>query len=419
MQLVELIGNTTVLGLGKWADGCANSLVGEAVTTANLAPADLRKSLGVNDSGKLVEGAETTLSVSVFLVVSSGGGATGSGGGVYLTKTGTLFSSASKGVQVGGPNHAVVTHAVILPSLQASSDNRKYALNAGRALARHGNEITATEAGGDDHDESSSVILFSNPQDEGDPRALQCLNNYLSEFAIRVSNFTFPGSVAGITRDVDTRELGFLSGKTCVLAMSHLAEELWDNEDLESVLVERALANLYESGVDKPYGLSVESGAGEHNPASVLATASSAMVVVGVPPKFEGPLKIAMIANHLKEHSGSKLNSGVSSFAYGSAKHLELTVFLRYRTMDACPLAVHFVDQYVGTSWDVDGDRLPETEHIKNRASRDEQDDEYAETFEGFAKDVRDLSGSLDFDAYVVHRPSVRRATASVPISDE
>ena len=421
MQLVELIGNTTVLGLGKWADGCANSLVGEAVTTANLTPVDLRNRLGVDDRGNLKDkdGKPVYLPVSIFLVVSSGGGATGSGGGVYLTKAGTLFSPAGEGAQADGPNHAIVTHAVVLPSRQASSDNKKYALNAGRALARHGNEITATEVGSDGYQESSSVILFSNPRDEGDPRALQCLNNYLSEFAIRVANFTFPGSVAGITRDVDTRELGFLSGKTCVLAMSHLAEEVWDEENLESTLVERALADLYASGVDKPCGLSVESGTAEHAPASVLATASSAMVVVGVPPKFEGPLKIGMIADCLKEYSGSRFNSGISSFAYGSAKHLELTVFLRYRTMKACPLAVHFVDQYVGTSWDVDVDKLRETEHIRTRANRDEQDDEYAETFEGFAKDVRELSGSLDFDAYVVHRPPVRRATASVPVSDE
>lgn len=414
-QLVALIRDTTVLGFGAWADGCANGLVGEAVTTANLAPAGLRRNLGVDDHGRLTQGDLAPFPVSVFLVVSSGGGATGSGGGAYLTQTGTLFSPAGTEAQVDGPNHAIVTHAIVLPSLEASSDNRKYALNAGRALARHSAKITVDGR----HDEPSSVILFSNAHDEGDGRALQRLNNYLSEFAIRVANFTFPGSVAGITRDVDTRELGFLRGKTCVLAMSHLAEELWGEVDLESTLVKRALADLYESSVDKPHGLSVESGEDEHDPTSVLATASSAMVVVGVPPTFQGPLKTTKVAECLKEHSGSKLRSGISSFSYGSAKHLELTVFLRYRCMDACPLAMHFVDQYVGESWDRETGESPETEHIKNRAGRNEQDDEYAETFEGFAKDFRELSGLLDFDAYVVHRPDESGATGSRPVSGQ
>ncbi len=415
-QLVALIGNTTVLGFDAWTDGCANSLVGEAVTTANLAPDDMRNALGVDDDGRLTQGDLVGFPVSVFLVVSSGGGATGSGGGVYLTKAGTLPPASNRAQANDGPNQAIVAHAIILPSLEASSDNKKYALNAGRALARHKNDITTTNAG-DQNDEPSSVILFSNPRDEGDPQALQNLNNYLSEFAIRMANFTFRGNVAGITRDVDTRELGFLIGKTCVLAMSHLAEELWGEVDLESTLVERALANLYESSVDKPQGLSVESGSGEHDPTSVLATASSAMVIVGVPPKFEGSLKIARLANCLKEHSGSKLNSGIGSFAYGSAKHLELTVFLRYRTMDACPLAVHFVDQYLGVTWDVDVDEMPETDYIKMRANRDEHEDEYAETFEGFVRDLRDLGGLLDFDAYVVHRPIRSGTTSSVQVS--
>lgn len=420
-QLVALIGNTRVLGLGDWTDGCANSLVGEAVTTSKLPPvapppAGLRANLWIDEDGVLTQGDFGDLPVSVFLVVSSGGGATGSGGGVYLTKTGTLFLPASKRAQADdGLNHALVTHAIVLPSLEASADNKKYALNAGRALARHCNLITKVDDGPDE--EPSSVVLFSNPKDEGDPQALQSLNNYLSEFAIRVANFTFPGSVANIARDVDTRELGsFLRGKTCVLAMSHIAEELWGEVELESTLVERALASLYESGVDKPQGLSVESGRDEHDPTSVLATASSAIVVLGVPPQFEGALKISRIASWLKEYSGSKLNSGISTFAYGSAKHLELTAFLRYRTMYTCPLAMHFVNQYIDGPWDVD--ELSETELIRIRANRDEQDDEYAETFEGFAKDLRDLGGSLDFDSYFVHRPDGAHATAPPSVPD-
>ena len=409
-QLVELIRRTEVLGLGQWESGCANGLVGEVVTRDNLQPADLRRQLGVDERGHLNDD-DALFPVAVFLVVSSGGGATGSGGGVYLAQTGTLVP-LTKGIEAGGPpsppSHALVANALVLPSLKASSDNRKYALNAGRALARHGKMITTQD--GTARDRLSSVILFSNPQDEGDSRALQRLNNYLADFAIRVANFTFPGSVASIARDVDTRELTFLRRKTCVLAMSHLAEELWGDEALESTLVQRAFANLYEGSDVKPHGLSVESVNGEHDPPSVLATASSAMVVLGVPPAFQRSLSIAKIGAYLRKHSSSKLRSGISSFAYGSAKHLELTVFLRYRSMSACPLAMHFVRQYVGETWQVDADELPETEHIDGRA---EQDDDYAETFEAFSADLDELGHLMNFDAHVVHRPSEPRVGSS------
>ena len=418
-QLVALIRGTRVLGLGEWADGCANGLVGEVVTAAHLRQAGLRNSLGVDGQGNLTDDDDALFPVAVFLVVSSGGGATGSGGGVYLAQTDALLTRTGKGTQADSFSHTIVANAVVLPSLKASSDNRKYALNTGRALARHGNMITATMGGeGSRVDQPSSVILFSNPSDEGDSRALQRLNNYLSEFSIRLANFTYPGSVSRIARDVDTRELMFLRGKTCVLAMSHLGEDLWRDGAIESTLVQRAFANLYESSVDRPHGLSVESMGGGHKPASVLATASSAMVVVGVPPKFKGSLSIDKIGDCLREHSASELRSGIGTFAYGSVKHLELTVFLRYRSMEACPLAMHFVRQYVGETWDVDADEVRETEHIRIRAERDERDDEYAETFEAITTDLDALGHSMNLDTHVVHRPAEPRGSASLPAAD-
>lgn len=418
-QLVGLIRGTTVLDLGEWANGCANGLIGEVVTTDNLQRTNLLNGLGVDGQGNLTDDNGSPFPVAVFLVVSSGGGATGSGGGAYLAQTDALLMQADKAVQADGPSHAIVANAVVLPSLKASSDNKKYALNAGRALARHGNMITATKSDdGPRGGRPSSVILFSNPRNEGDSSALQQLNNYISEFAIRVANFTFPGSIARIARDVDTRELMFLRGKTCVLAMSHLGAELWSDGAIESTLVQRAFANLYESSVDKPHGLSVESMGGEHNPASVLTTASSAMVVVGVPPQYEGSLSIDKIGDCLKEHSASELRSGIGTFSYGSVKHLELTVFLRYRSMKACPLAMHFVQQYVGETWSVDADELRETEHIRIRAGRNEWDDEYAETFEAIAADLDALGHSLNFDTHVVHRPAEPRESASSQAAD-
>ena len=405
-RLVELVSNTKVLGLGQWASGCGNGLVGELVTKANLRPASLQQQLGIDEHGNL-NSDNDLLPVTVFLVISSGGGATGSGGGVYLAQTDALLSRAGKRA-AAGPNNAIVANAVVLPSLQASLDNRKYVLNAGRALARHGNMITETKDGDSAPGTPSSIILFSNPHNEGDSRALQRLNNYLAEFAIRVANFTCPGSVARIARDVGIRELMFLRGKTCVLAMSHLAEELWDDETLESALVQRAFANLYESSTDKPYGLSVESVDAEHNTASVTATATSAMVVVGVPPTFQRSLSTAGIGDFLRKYSGSELRSGVGSFAYGSAKNLELTVILRYRSMRACPLAMHFVRQYVGKAWQVDADELSEIEYIRSRASQAEEDDEYTETFEAFAADLDELGRSMNFDTQIVHLSAPR-----------
>ena len=400
-QLVGLIQGTNVLGLGEWESGCANGLVGEVVTAANLPPFELRTNLGVDDQGNLLDDDDAPFPVSVFLVVSSGGGATGSGGGVYLAQSDALLSSQDSQTKTGPPNHTIVANAIVLPSIRASADNRKYGLNAGRALARHGNMITKGEA---KSNKPSTVILFSNPQDEGDRRPLQLLNNYLAEFAIRVANFTFPENVANIARDVDERELRFLLGKTSVLAMSHLVQDDWYEGDIESKLVERAFANIYESDKDKPFGLSVEDrprsdgDVGE----SVLSTTSSAMVAIGVPPKFGQPLEIAKINRLLREHSGSRLHD-IGTFAYGSGKNLELTVFLRYRTMSKCSLAMHFVNQYVGEQWYADSGEVPETEHIVARAKGDEDD---AETFERLVAELEVLSGTLDFSSFMVQRPA-------------
>lgn len=401
-QLVRLITGTNVLGLGKWKSGCANGLVGEAVTAANLQPSGLRHSLGVDGQGNLIGDGDGPFPVSVFLVVSSGGGATGSGGGVYLAQSDALLSKAGAGAPDAPPSHTIVANAIVLPSIHASTDNRKYALNAGRALARHGNMIT--QGAERKSNKPSATILFSNPQDEGERRALQQLNNYLAEFAIRVANFTFPGSVGGIARDVDERELRFLLAKTSVVAMSHLSQDDLYEGELESKLVERAFADIYESDTDKPHGLSVEDRerSGRDGGESVLSTTSSAMVAIGVPPKFSQPLKIKKINHLLREHSGSQLRD-IRTFAYGSGKNLELTVFLRYRSMSKCSLAMHFVDQYVGEQWYADSGEVLETEHIAARAEGYEDD---AETFEELAAELEVLSGTLDFSSFTVQRPA-------------
>lgn len=401
-QLVGLIQDTNVLDLGEWKSGCANGLVGEVVTTANLHPSELRNNLGVDGQGNLLDDDDGFFPVSVFLVVSSGGGATGSGGGVHLARNDALLSRQNDLVEEKPPNHTIVANAIVLPSITASADNRKYALNAGRALARHGNMIT--QGTDEESAKPSATILFSNPQDEGERRELQQLNNYMAEFAIRVANFTFPGNVAAIARDVDDRELRFLLRKTCVLAMSHLAQDDWYEGKLESKLVERAFANIYESDTDKPYGLSVEDRSrfkGDGG-ASVLSTTSSAMVAIGVPPKFGQPLKIKKINRLLREHSGSRLRD-IRTFAYGSGKDLELTVFLRYRSMSKCSLAMHFVKQYVGEQWYADGDEVLETEHIVAKAEGDEDD---AETFEELAAELEVLGGTLDFSSFTVRQPA-------------
>ena len=411
-QLVNLITNTQVLGFNNWASGCANGLVGEEVTASNLSPGRLQNNLGVDNLGNLAPPA--LFPVSVFLVVSSAGGSTGSGGGVYLAQSDALLANTSAMAGANAQSHTIVANAIILPSIEASSDNKKYALNAGRALARHGNMITKQRNNGERRDRPSTTILFSNPPDEGDSRALQRLNNYLAEFAIRVANFTFPGNVARIARDVDERELRYLRSKTSVVAMSHLEPEHWGEEELESKLVERAFANIYESRTDKPHGLSAEDQprSGVDDAAPMTSSASSAMVAIGMPRDFLGPLSlsIAKINEYLKEHSGSPLRSGIRTFAYGAGKNLELTVFLRYRTMSACALAMHFVRQYVNAPSGAETPPLSERDYIVGRAERD---DDYAETFEELAAELSELDGQFEFE-FELHPPEEPRSGASV-----
>lgn len=413
-QLVGLIKSTRVQGLGQWKSGCANGVVGEAVVMANLQPPALRTILGVDGRGNLGGNDGGLFPVSVFLVVSSGGGATGSGGGVYLAQSDALLEKRDARADTGPPSHTIVANAIVLPSIHASSDNRKYALNAGRALARHGNMITQGPEGSSA--KPSATILFSNPRDEGDSRALQQLNNYLAEFAIRVANFTFPGNVAAMARDVDERELRFLLRKTCVLAMSHLSQDDWYEGELEWKLVKRAFENVYESDTAKPYGLSVEDGSHSKDECdgggSVLSTASSAMVAIGVPPTFKKSLSIETINSRLRAHSGARL-SDIRTFAYGAGKNLELTVFLRYRTMSRCSLAMHFVNQYMGEEWDAGTDEVAETEHI---AARAEGNDDDAETFEELAADLDGLAGRLDFSRFMLGRPAKSRTDAPPPV---
>lgn len=89
-------------------------------------------------------------------------------------------------------------------------------------------------------------------------------------------------------------------------------------------------------------------------------------------------------------------------------------MFLRYRAMSACPLAMHFVTQYVGAQGNADASSMPETEHILARA---EQDDDYAETFEELAADLDSLGETMDFSRFTLHRPPETHSPAS-PVVD-
>ena len=407
-QLADLITTTNVLDLGGWKSGCANGIVGERVAFNYLPPPALRDALGVDGLGNLNGPDGPPFPVAVFLVVSSGGGATGSGGGVYLGQTDALLAKTGPPSQ---PRHTLALNVVVLPSTTTSLDNRRYALNAGRALARHGNIVRIQNAG-EGGNKPSSTMLFSNPRDEGDSRSLQQLNNYIAEFAIRVGNFTYPGSVAPIARDVDVRELlRFLSGKVSVLAMSHRSGESWDEPEIEAMLVERAFVDMYGDEVDtkKPHGLSVEDATevvDGNASTGGLSTASSAIFVVGLPPKFKRRLSLKKIGAHIKTRSGSPLRSGIRAFSYGTAKDLELTVLLRYRAMSACPLARHFVGQYIGEEWNFAAAEVPETDYLRARM---EQDDDDAEAFEEIVADLDELGG-LDFSGYTVRQQGGRRS---------
>lgn len=400
-RLAGLINGTKVLGLGDWENGCANGMVGETVASLKLPDDQLRGSLGVNGLGVLGNDA-AALPVRIHLVVSSAGGATGSGGGVHLGQSDAVAAHA--------PDSPLVLNALVLPSVQSSLDNPKYALNAGRALARYAHLIVPKDdgaAGG-----KSSAVLFSNPPDEGDPAALQTLNDYMAEFSIRLANFSFAGNVARMARDLDSRELtSFLSGKASVLGMSRL-ESGWEDKNVEQRLVRRAFEGIHSSRADgarKPQGLSVERElevGGDGEPLDVLAGATSALLVLGVPPSFpaRAKLRIGKIGKLVRELSNSQMGAGVRTFSYGSAKDLEFTMLLRYRRMEACPLARHFMGRYVDRAEleSAAGD-LAEVQYLKRRANGD---DDCAELFEEIVGDLEKLRG-LDgfgqrFDQYVL-----------------
>ena len=400
-RLAGLIKGTKVLDLGNWKNGCANGVVGETVASLELPGKQLRASLGVNKLGVLCNG-DAALPVRIHLVVSSAGGATGSGGGVYLGQSDAVAAHA--------PGSPLVLNALVLPSVQSSADNPKYALNAGRALARYANLIVPKD------DEAigrkSSAVLFSNPPDEGDPAALQALNDYMAEFSIRLANFSFAGNVARMARDLDPKELtSFLSGKASVLGMSHLASG-WKDKNVEQRLVRKAFEGIHSSRADdvqKPQGLSVErelEAEGDGEPLDVLAGATSALLVLGVPPNFpaRAKLRIEKIGKLVRELSQSEMGAGVRTFSYGSAKNLEFTMLLRYRRLNACPLARHFMERYVDPAEpELAAGDMAEFEYLQRRA---EGDDDYAELFEEIVGDLEKLRGidgfGQRFDQYVL-----------------
>ena len=236
-RLADLINGTQVLDLGNWNNGCANGVVGETVASLKLPGKQLRASLGINQLGALSNDS-IVLPVRMYLVISSAGGATGSGGGAYLGQSDAIADR--------DPRSPLVLNALVLPSVQSSADNPKYALNAGRALARYANVIVPKEDEAVTH-RKSSAVLFSNPPNEGDPAALQTLNDYMAEFSIRLANFTFAGNVARMTRDLDPGELtSFLDGKVSVLGMSCLATG-WEEGKVERRLVGKAFEGILNS----------------------------------------------------------------------------------------------------------------------------------------------------------------------------
>lgn len=407
-QLVDLITETIVLGFDDWNSGCANGIVGEMITSTKFSKPQLRQCLYIDGAGNRTDAngniavQDGAPPVSIYLVVSSAGGGTGSGGGVYLGQSDALVDRA--------PNNPLVLNAVVLPSVRSSADNPRYALNAGRALARYVNVIAAKATRDDEgyRDRDSSAVLFSNPHDEGDRQALQALNNYMAEFSIRLANFTFAGNVSPIARDVDPRELtSFFERKVSALGMSYLTYGNWDKGNIEKQIVEQAFGDIYANtggDIEKPWGLSLERTikvgvSGEQ--LDVLSNTTSAIMVLGLPPNFHRTLDIGKIGEHVRKFSKSELSAGIRTFSYGSAEDLEFTVFLRYRRLDSCPLAQHFVKRYIDPKSGASGSEISETRYLENRAT---QDDDYAEVFEEVVRDLEELREQFNFDQYVLKK---------------
>ena len=407
--LVDLILGTEVLDLGGRNNGCANGVVGEAVVSKTLPADGLREKLGIDGSGFLISpknSGRRGARVRIFFIVASAGGGTGSGGSAHLASDAILDSSVPD-------RGSIAVNLVVLPSTQAGAFNPRYALNAGRFLARSGGVVFRKAQS---ERRRFSTVLFSNPSNEGDFRQLQTLNDYMVEFMMRCANFSFVGNVARGCRDVDPLELiTFMEGKCVVLAMNHLDWFAENSSDLETELVKPAFANVYEqsaSGLDrKTRGLSIESYPNapdnDDDPFDALAQSTAAFIALGAPPGFDRTIDVPKIQRLVQEFSSSALNSGIYTYSYGSLKFLEITIMLRFPSLEKNPLARHFVKRYSGRGRPAKPRKrarpLLEANYIE-RASEEEHAD--AEAFEEIAQNRRITEG---FDAFMFDPRSVRK----------
>ncbi|MDE0421703.1 MAG: hypothetical protein OXK76_12570 [Gammaproteobacteria bacterium] len=406
--LVDLILDTQVLDLAGRDNGCANGIVGEAVVS-NVFPADeLRRSLGIDGSGFTVSSHSSGRGprVRIFFIVASAGGGTGSGGGAHLACDAILDGPESD-------RGSLVVNLVVLPNTQASVLNPRYALNAGRFLAR---SCAMVFRRGQPNQRSFSTVLFSNPPNEGDYGQLQALNDYLVEYMMRCANFTFSGNVSIVCRDIDPLELiSFMEGKCIVVAMNHLDDRAQDSSDLETELVKPAFGNVFEqdrSGDQRARGLSTEryltapEGGGDDR-ADVLAQSTAAFVALGIPPRLHRTIDVPKVMRLIQEASGSALSSGIYAYSYGSLEDMEITIMFRFRRLEENRLASHFVKRYAGKGRPTKprGRARPllEANYIE-RASKVEDAD--AEAFEEIAQNRRVTEG---FDAFMFDPRSVRK----------
>ncbi|MYA16389.1 MAG: hypothetical protein F4Z28_06230 [Gammaproteobacteria bacterium] len=207
----------------------------------------------------------------------------------------------------------------------------------------------------------------------------------------------------------------FMEWKCIVLAMNHLDWFAGGSSDLETELVEPAFANVYEQsepGLDqKTRGLSVEcypnSSASGEEPVDVLTQSTAAFIALGAPPGFDRTINVPKIQRLVQEFSGSELSSGIYTYSYGSLKFLEITIMLRFRSLEQNSLARHFVKRYAGKGRSAKPRKrarpLLEANYIE-RASEAEHAD--AEAFEEIAQNRRVTEG---FDAFMFDPRSVRK----------
>ena len=356
--LAKLILDTTIVDIPGRTNGCAFGMVGEAALQDAWPGTDLRPQLGLHDAHGHFSASDGPI-VRLFFVVASGAGGTGSGGAAHLSGSDVLLYNTSE---------SLVVNLMILPSLATSELNPRYELNAGRFLARSSGVIVRT-SDLEDGPRQFSTILFSNPSDEGDFKALQRLNDYVVEFALRCANFSYPNNVSRMGRDMDPREMvTFFRERTVVVGMATLEPPQFDVENREVELVTPAFTNMYEGNDSaKPCGISIETLTDDGSKGGiVLSSASSALVALGIPKGF-GRLELLKIARIIKELSGSKLPAGIKFYSYGSTRDVELTIAFRYRNAEDNALVRHYVGKYVddrclGGSADV-----TEIEHLNER----------------------------------------------------